>query len=245
MMGAIRKYDPPESDLRAAVEKARRRTEGASTLDFALDCVRQGWRMRGPQTEPAPSPPVATGDERCAHGKCTHPRDKHPAFMWEGEGATRALQSHAFVPPATAGKIMCMDCGERGIDTQAHHCPPGKRHAIGCLDPRHVADHDWIDCDERHGCNRPDDCHREFRCDLPREQHPPATAGAGRLNMDDEALVAEIAFDIGQATKMQPSMDGRCKRLHNDDENRRIARAAIRAINHYDAIARRAKDGTR
>lgn len=70
--------------------------------------------------------------------------------------------------------MMCMDCGERGIDPRAHHCPPGKCHAIGCGDPRHVADHDWVDCDERHGCVRPAGCHREFRCDLSKEQHPPA-----------------------------------------------------------------------
>jgi len=59
---------------------------------------------------------------------------------------------------------------------------------------------------------------------------------ARKLDMNNETLVAEIAFDIGQATKMQPAMDGRCRRLHNDDENRRIARAVIRSIN---AIAAR------
>ena len=61
-----------------------------------------------------------------------------------------------------------------------------------------------------------------------------------RLDMNNESLVAEIAFDIGQATKMQPSMDGRCNRLHDDAENRRIARAAIRAINRWEVQGRAA-----
>jgi hypothetical protein len=55
-------------------------------------------------------------------------------------------------------------------------------------------------------------------------------SAANVLDHDNDALVGEIAFEIGQSTKMAPSMDGRCHRLHGDEENRRIARAVLRYL---------------
>jgi hypothetical protein len=50
------------------------------------------------------------------------------------------------------------------------------------------------------------------------------------LSIDDEPLVSEVAFEVGQATKQQPHMGGKRRGGHGEQENRRIARAAIRAI---------------
>ena len=47
--------------------------------------------------------------------------------------------------------------------------------------------------------------------------------------MNDEELIAEVAHEVWQATKQDPKMDGLCHRVHDEDELRRISRAALRA----------------
>lgn len=67
---------------------------------------------------------------------------------------------------------------------------------------------------------------------------------AGRLaafreiDHNDEALLSAVAYEVGQATKQQPTMNGQCRGGHGEQENRRIARAVIHTI------AARAKEGT-
>jgi hypothetical protein len=51
-----------------------------------------------------------------------------------------------------------------------------------------------------------------------------------RLSADDETLVADVAFAIGETLKHQPEMGGNCRTVHGEETNRRSARAAIREI---------------
>ena len=52
-----------------------------------------------------------------------------------------------------------------------------------------------------------------------------------RLSTEDEELCEAIVAQVELQTRADPSMDGRCHRVHGEEENQRIARAAIRGVN--------------
>jgi hypothetical protein len=173
--------DPDAATMRNLIEKARRRTDSGSTLEFAEECVRLGFRAgrdaalrAAPAGEMDPDPMDRPGlpyaeQCHCGSGKVPHRFGKHEScesykHHCDGCHERRACTLHDCIASFNAGEMV-----------RREDVATAKLEAIGELLARNGCDCD-CDCDsDGHG----DDCMPCFACQVQGAMTDKPTADRG------------------------------------------------------------------